>query len=86
MIPNKLAYLPIGISNLNLPCKGGTLVPSLDLILLFNTSPTGDIVLNAPWPDGIPLGFSIYYQVWQKDAAAIKGWAASNGLKSTTGI
>ena len=83
--PNQLAYFPVGISNLGLPLKGGVLVPSLDLILFFVTSPTGDISFGANWPLGLPSGFTIYYQYWLKDNTAIKGWAASNGLRSVTG-
>ncbi len=84
-LPNTVVYLPIGASYLGLPLKGGVLVPQLDLILIFMTSPTGDVILNAPWPNGIPPGFSIYYQWWLKDPGGVKGYAASNGLRSTTG-
>jgi len=84
--PSSVAYLPVGISLLNLPLKGGVLVPSLDIIIIVATSPAGDVTLQGPWPPGIPLGFSIYYQYWIKDPGAIKGWTASNGLRSTTGI
>jgi len=83
--PNTVAYLPVGISYLGLPVKGGVLVPQLDLIIVVTTSPTGTIVLSAPWPVGIPPGISIYYQYWLKDPGAVQGWAASNGLRSTTG-
>lgn len=83
--PNQVAYLPVGISLLGLPCKGGVLVPQLDIIIIVVTSPTGDVTLIGPWPDGIPPGFSIYYQYWLKDPGGIKGWEASNGLRSTTG-
>ena len=85
-LPNTITYMPVGLSTLNLPLKGGVLIPSLDLILILVTSPSGDIILNAPWPDGIPAGLSIYYQCWQHDPLAVKNWAASNGLRSTTGI
>ena len=83
--PNQVAFLPVGIGTLNLFLKGGTLVPALDIIIIVVTSPTGDVVLNGPWPVGIPPGFSIYYQYWLKDPAAVKGWAATNGMRSTTG-
>lgn len=83
--PNAVTWLPIGLSALNLPCKGGVLVPQLDLILIVVTSPTGDVLLQGPWPVGIPPGTSIYYQCWFQDAGGPKGYAASNGLRSTTG-
>ena len=82
--PNAPAFLPIGIAYLGLPCKGGVLVPQLNLVIGLTTSPTGQIIFSAPWPNGIPPGFSIYYQYWIKDPGGIKGWAASNGLRSTT--
>ena len=84
-MPGSVAYLPVGISFLGLPCKGGILVPNLDTIIIVVTSPTGDLTLNASWPSGLPSGFSIWYQYWLKDPGAIKGWQSSNGIRSTTG-
>jgi len=83
--PNSQAWLPIGATYLGLACKGGTLVPQLDLIIVFTTSPTGDLFLASPWPVGVPPGFEIYYQVWVKDPGGVQGFAASNGMRSTTG-
>ena len=84
-MPSSIAFLPVGISFLGLPCKGGVLVPDLDIIIIVVTSPAGDLTLNANWPVGFPPGFSIWYQYWLQDPGAIKGWQSSNGLRSTTG-
>jgi hypothetical protein len=71
----------IGISSLNLPLKGGTLVPSLD-VFLFGTS-NGNGVLNfvGPWPAGLPSGFTFFMQEWIVDSAGPQGFAATNGLR-----
>ena len=75
-----LQYLVIGFVNLNAPFKGGTLVASPDFII---TLPT-NFSLGATWPAGLPAGFNIYFQSWVPDSGAIKGFAATNGLRATT--
>jgi YVTN family beta-propeller protein len=81
---NAAASLIVGTSAVNLPFKGGTLVPSVDLLLGgLNTGAAGQIVLAAPLPPGLPSGFAFYFQWWIADAAGPKGFASSNGLKAT---
>ncbi|HEX5009736.1 MAG TPA: S8 family serine peptidase [Planctomycetota bacterium] len=83
--PGALAVLVIGLSALDAPFKGGTLVPHPDLLLgglLLDGS--GALVLNGPWSPGLPGGTSVLFQAWIPDAVATKGYAASQGLKATT--
>jgi hypothetical protein len=40
----------------------------------------GNLQLAAVWPAGLPSGLSIALQAWIVDAAAPKGFSASNGL------
>ena len=42
-----------------------------------------DAVLNVA-SDGIPGDLGLYWQLWMQDAGAPAGWAATNGLESTT--
>jgi hypothetical protein len=81
---NASAWLVAGVAQANLPFKGGTLVPSFDLLLggLF-TGPAGQISLTAPTPAGLPSGFAFYFQWWISDPVAVKGFASSNGLKAS---
>ena len=82
--PSTLAVMFIGTSQINLPFKGGVLVPSVTFDFGFFTDPSGDIVLGAPWPPGAPSMFSFYFQYWWADAGGPQGFAASNGLSGTT--
>ena len=82
---NSNAWAVLGFTELNAPFKSGVLVPTPDLLLgPFTTSGTGELVLGAPWPAGLPSGFGTWWQHWIQDPAAPKGFAASNGVKSTT--
>jgi ligand-binding sensor domain-containing protein len=77
--------LVIGLSNVSAPFKGGVMVPNLDVLLpgLF-TDGAGSLMLSATWPSGLPSGFSLFHQAWITDPAGPAGWAATNGLLSTT--
>ena len=82
---NVSATLFLGLSQLNAPFKGGTLVPTPDVIVSnLPTGPLGTFALTAPWPAGLPSGFSLYFQYWLPDPAGPQNAAASNGLKGTT--
>ena len=75
----------IGLSEVNFPLLGGTLVPSSDLPLkLALTDAFGTLPLNVNWPVGIPAGVDLYWQYWVADPTGPQGWTASNGLRSTT--
>lgn len=78
------AYLVLGLPALNLPLKGGILVPDLDFFIIFPMPPSGDVTLTGPFPDGIPPGTTIYFQAWFPDPGAIKNFSATNGLSGTT--
>jgi hypothetical protein len=84
-LPNSSSALFIGFSELGLPFKGGTLVPSPDVILQgLPTGPAGTLALTSNWPPGIPSGFTLYFQHWILDPAGPQNLAASNGLSGTT--
>lgn len=81
--PSSTATLVAGISTLNAPFKGGTLVPDPILLLTLPTSAAGTATLPFTWPAGIPAGFPIWFQAWIQDADASFGLSASNGLKGS---
>lgn len=83
-LPGSFTYLVGGLSTIHAPFKGGVLVPSPDIILpALPVSPSGDLSLGGIWPAGIPSGFTITFQHWLPDPAALKGFAASNALSGT---
>ncbi len=74
--------LVAGFARVDLPFKGGVLVPSPDLILsLGTTSEEGTLTLVTTWPASAPSQTELFLQCWLPDAAAIQGVAASNALK-----
>ena len=82
---NKTASLVAGLSLLNAPFKGGTLVPMPDLVLGgMLTTITGDIDLTDTWPVGIASGLTAWFQFWIADSTGPHGLTASNGLSGTT--
>jgi hypothetical protein len=84
-LENAPAGLFLGFSQLGAPFKGGVLVPNNDILLDgLVTSAAGAIDLATVWPPAIPAGTGVWYQYWIADGAALKGLAASDGLKGTS--
>ncbi|HEX5010691.1 MAG TPA: PEP-CTERM sorting domain-containing protein [Planctomycetota bacterium] len=82
--PSGSATLVIGLSALNAPFKGGTMVPNPDaLVAGLGLDGVGGIELTSAWPAGVPGGTSLWLQAWIADAAAVKGLAASNAEVGT---
>jgi hypothetical protein len=73
----------IGLAKASLPFKGGVLVPSPDVVVPLATGPAGTFALPFVWPAGIPGGLQLWFQTWIQDAAAVAGFAASNGPQAT---
>ena len=81
-------YFVIGVTAVNLPFSGGTLVPGFappdGLFLVLATDADGELLLADTWPAGVPPGFEVYFQHWIDDPAGPFGLAASNALRGTT--
>ena len=75
------AWYVLGLSKLQAPFKGGTLVPSPDVYAPVPVNGTGQASVSFTWPVGIPAGVPTYYQVWVVDPVGPKGFSASNGLQ-----
>ena len=83
--PSALAWFVLGLAELSLPFKGGTLVPSPFLLLPAPTlSGLGIKTLSATWPAGVPSGTRLWAQGWIVDAAGPAGFSASNAVVGTT--
>ncbi|MBM3985387.1 MAG: hypothetical protein FJ296_06830 [Planctomycetes bacterium] len=84
-LPGGVCTLVVGLSLLNLPFKGGTLVPA-SFLLVAGLVADGGGALSLPflWPSGVPSGVALYFQHWVADPAGPLGFAASNGLQAIT--
>jgi hypothetical protein len=83
--PSGVATLLLGLNPLSAPFKGGTVVPTPDILLAgLRVDGQGMLSLASTWPPGVPSDFAIYSQFWIVDAAGPKGLAASNGLLGST--
>ncbi len=83
-LPNATTFLVIGLVDIALPFKSGTLYPQPFFQLPIPSDATGFWFVTSDWPMGVPPGFEVVYQTWVPDSGAASGYAASNGLKSTT--
>lgn len=78
------AYLVLGLSSLFAPFKGGTLVPTPDLLLgPLPLDAVGSLTTGGPWPVGVPPGTELFVQAWMPELAAPAGLSATNGLVIT---
>ncbi|MCB9896904.1 MAG: hypothetical protein H6825_02755 [Planctomycetes bacterium] len=84
-LPSGSASLVIGASALNVPFKGGVLVPAPDVVLGgLPLDRDGALAFSFAWPTGLPSSIDLYWQAFVPDGGAPKGLAATNGLRSTT--
>lgn len=81
-LPFGSSFFILGTAALNAPFKGGTLVPTLDVILGLPLTNLGGSVVSFTWPAGIPSGALLWYQQWVVDGSAVQGFAGSNGVRS----
>lgn len=82
-VPGAPATLVVGFAEISAPFKGGTLVPSPDVLLTLVTDAGGAASLSATWPFGLPSGLAFSMQAWLVDAAGPNGLSATNGLRAT---
>lgn len=61
--PNTTVLLFAGVSVINAPFLGSTIVPALQIVVLLPTNASGDISLPFTWPANIPKGSKFYLQV-----------------------
>ncbi|GJM22759.1 MAG: hypothetical protein DHS20C15_26740 [Planctomycetota bacterium] len=84
--PSSTAFLCVGAAELNVPFKGGVLIPDVTGPGFFVSLPVtffGSASLNAAWPTGLPSGVSLYFQYWVIDASAVAGFSATQGVRMT---
>jgi hypothetical protein len=76
--------LVVGLGQIDLPFKGGVMVPEPALLLPNAFGPTG--TLSVDLPEGVLAGTTIHLQAWLQDPAGPAGFSATNGLAITPGV
>lgn len=82
--PGVQAFHVIGVSELNAPLRGGILIPAPDVLVPILVGASDGVTLSIPLPANVPAPLSLWIQSWVPDAAAVKNFAASNGLTTST--
>jgi len=83
--PSAISSIFVSLAQGAAPFKGGIFYPlPILLTISLNADPSGQIVLPAQIPVGVPSGTNIYMQTWVSDLFAAQGASGSNGLKLTT--
>jgi hypothetical protein len=82
-LENSTCGLFVGLSSINVPFKGGTLVPANDVLVVLPTDGAGELELGTGWPPGLPSGLTVHMQGWVVDAAGPVGFSASNAVART---
>jgi hypothetical protein len=79
------SMLVLGLTVVNVPFKGGTLVPQPDFVsAALSTDATGSLVVGGTWPAGIPPLTTVALQWWTLDDSLPSGFGSSNGLVALT--
>jgi len=84
-LANAPAVFVIGVGTIFAPFRGGTIVPSLDILVSgLSTNGVGQLPIPLTFPTGVPTGVSLYFQMLIVDGGAPFGVAFSNGLRGMT--
>ena len=79
--PSSMTLWIFGFVQNSVPFKGGTLVPSVDVILPMLSDASGAWIHQLVVPAILPVGMSTYFQVIVADGGAPSGFALSNALR-----
>ena len=81
--PGSVAFLAYGENRLDLPLKGGLLVPDIGgsgSYITLSTDAFGEASVSDLWPAGLASGFRMHFQYWIVDPSGPEGFAASNAM------
>jgi hypothetical protein len=76
-----LAFV-VGLTAVNLPLLGGTLVPAPDVVIPTAAGAAGTSALSFTWPAGVAPGTTFHAQAWALDAGGPQGFAATNAVRA----
>jgi YVTN family beta-propeller protein len=84
MLENAPMILIMGLSEISLPFKGGTLVPAPDVLVVgLSTNGFGTLELAGTLPAFVPSGLTLVLQGWVVDPAGPQGFSATDGITAT---
>ena len=76
--------LVVSLTRVDLPAKGGVLVPFPTSLFPLFTNGAGTFTAGSTWPASIPGGITLWMQAWIGDGDGPYGFTASNGLGGET--
>ena len=79
-LPGASGFLVLGLTPINAAFAGGVFVPSPDFLIQATLDGAGGMSIDAVWPNTIPAGTTIYFQVWLIDSGGVDGFAATNAV------
>ena len=80
--PSGSAWHIVGLSALNAPFKGGTMIPSITLVNgPFPLNASGALTLAGNWPTG-GSGLTLWVQYWMPNGGGPAGFVASTGVRA----
>ncbi len=83
--PGAPAWIILGLSAVNLPFKGGTLVPDPQAAIgALLTNAGGGLQVSSAMSSDLPPGTSVIMQVWLADASGPEGATASSAQMGTS--
>ncbi len=84
-LPLGQATLVLGFRQIDVPFKGGVMVPSVDVLVPgLAIDAQGGVTLDASWPAGVSSGLSFFAQYWFKDLAAPTHEGSSSAVRVIT--
>jgi len=82
---NGLVTLVAGLVRIDLPFRGGVLVPSPDLVVPgFVSDSSGNFEAGFLLPHNVPMGTDFYLQGWAAEPLSPTGLVSTNGLQATS--
>jgi len=82
--PNSWSHFILGFGTLNLPFYGGTMVPTLDIVVPLLSNGSGALTVGGTWPAAVPAGIDMYFQYWIESGTGPFGFVSSNAIQATT--
>ena len=76
--------LVLGFSRIDIPFKGGFLVPATDWIMFgLTTNSSGEFQFTTSPNNPVTSGATLYLQYWVTDPVGPVGYSATNGISQT---
>ena len=76
----KPVFAVVGFSVLEAPFKGGTMLPTPQIVVGPMPSSGEELHITGNWPPGMPSGSTIVAQFWFLASGTVAGYAASSGV------